>query len=601
MRLIPPKPREVSREDDADAEASAWARGLHRQRRGLAITVLGNALLLGLLLGVPFLRGQSRARATFARQARFTSCLLGAAAREPVGLGAARDEAEHFAARLLGEGPRFVARCKGALEAVPADDAFFVLPSVKAAEARVREAVRVMRVELAALGSHLPGEALPDRPLRALAQLRDTVRAQGEAASVLDLPVHASVETGASLPRPARAPLYTARDAAIALWGDDHGLYAVALDKSGVSYLEVLAGRPLRRARLSRPAALRGLLRAERPLLLWSTPEARCKERVQGCYGKTSSLAPAPLPLFSLPDARLVAAHVAGRADRSLALRGDSLELAVANEQHGVSLAELPFPAETLFDPHLPALAPSQRAESHADLLLVTGSTQSFALASDVREGQAALTQLQPEGPRPLASFASAEAPWVVACARGDGLDFATGTKGELRIGRVRGAATTLWDAVALPTSAVVHASDVEKDAVRLSCADERAFALVRDAQHALTALVCSEGTSACRSKQLAVGAHAMTLLAVPGHMLVAHAGDDEHPQVLLTRLKLTDLGSKPSRAPAACWAGSRGLCGPPHLARLGTRVILAGHDDTDLSLLESADEGLTWTAPPVY
>jgi hypothetical protein len=598
MRLVPPKPRELAVEPSVDAEAAAWARHLHHKRRALGVAVVGNALLLGLLLGVPFVRGQTRAHGTFARQARFTSCLLGRKVREPVGLGATRDEAERFATRLLSEGPGFAQRCKTELDAVPAPDAFFVLPSVKGAEERVREAVRVMKKELAAVARHRPGEPLSDRPLRALAQLRDTVRAQAEAANVLDVPIHASVEEGAALPRPALAPLYAARDAALSLWGDDQALYAVAVDKTGLSYLEVIAGKPLKRARVVRPAALRGLQHGAGPgFLLWATPEARCKERVQGCYGKTSSLAPAPLPLFSLPPARLIAAHVAGRPDRAIAVTGETVALAVANDRHGVSLATLPLPAQTPFDPALPPLPVVQREESHRDVLLVAGTTQSFALGTSL----GTLALLEPGGARVLARFAGEQAPWVVACARGDGFDFAAGTASELRVGRVLGATTTLWEPVSTPLAEVVHASDPGSDRVQLSCAAEQALALVRNASNDLEALVCREGASACRHAPLARGVHAMAMLASREQALVAHAGDGEHPQIFVSRLGLGGVRAGTAVAPAACWTDSRGLCGPPHLARLGNRILLAGHQGSDLAVLESADEGSTWTAAPVY
>jgi hypothetical protein len=601
MRLVPPKPRELAADPGVDAEAAAWARGLHHKRRSLAIAVIGNALLLGVLLGVPFVRGQTRARATVARQARFTGCLLGRKVREPVGIGAPRDEAERFAERLLREGPGFAKACQAALDAVPADDAFFVLPSVKSAEQRVREAVRVMRKELAAVAPHQPGEPVSDRPLRALAQLRDMVRAQGEAASLLDLPVHTSVAEASTLPRPSVAFLYAARDATLTLWGDDQALYATAFDKTGVSYLEALAGRPMRRARLVRPTALRGVYRGTtRSLLVWATPEARCKERAQGCYGKTSSIAPLSLPLFTLPTARLLAAHVVGRIDRSLALTGDSLALAVANDAHGVSLATLPLPAQTLFDAELPPLTVEQQPESYRDLLLLTGSTRRFVLATSSAEGQGTLASIDTEGAHPLASFAGGEAPWVVACTRGDVIDFAAGSAHELRIGRLHDGVTELWEPVTLNTAEVVHPSDPERDAVRLSCADERAFALVRDAEHTLTALACRNGTPRCETKQLGRGVSAFTMLATPGHVLVAQAGDVDHPQILVSAIGL-DLSGSPARSPAACWVDSRGLCGPPHLARLGNRIVLAGHEGTDLSLLESADDGQSWTPPPVY
>jgi hypothetical protein len=598
MRLVPPKPRELAVEPSVDAEAAAWARHLHHKRRALGVAVIGNALLVGLLLGVPFVRGQTRAKETFARQARFTSCLLGQKLREPVGLGAARDEAERYATRLLSEGPGFAKRCTSELDAVPAPDAFFVLPSVKGAEERVREAVRVMHKELAAVAHHRPGEPLSDRPLRALVQLRDTVRQQAEAANVLDVPIHASVEAGDALPRPALAPLYAARDAALSLWGDDQALHAVAVDKTGLSYLEVIAGQPLKRARVVRPAALRGLHRGGgRSLLLWATPEARCKERIQGCYGKTSSLAPAPLPLFSLPPARLVAAHVAGRPDRAIAVTGEDMVLAVANDQHGVSLAILPLPAQTLFDPALPPLPVVQSEESHRDVLLVAGTTQSFALASN----QGTLSLLDPSGARVLASFAGDQAPWAVACARGDGFDFAAGTTTDLRLGRVRGAVTTIWDPLPMALADVVHPSDPGSDRVQLSCAGEQALALVRSASNELQALICREGASACRRAPLARGVHSMSMVARGAQALVAHAGDGEHPQIFVTRLALAGMSASTPVAPAACWTDSRGLCGPPHLARLGNRILLAGHQGADLSVLESADEGSTWTAAPVY
>jgi hypothetical protein len=46
------------------------------------------------------------------------------------------------------------------------------------------------------------------------------------------------------------------------------------------------------------------------------------------------------------------------------------------------------------------------------------------------------------------------------------------------------------------------------------------------------------------------------------------------------------------ARAPYACWDPPAGLCGRPTLAVLGSRVLLAAREGSDLLVLESSDQG---------
>jgi hypothetical protein len=319
--------------------------------------VLGNLLLLCVLLGLPFVRGHQRAREAQRAHARFVACLYGG--KVAGGLGDLAGEGEYLAAQIARAERAWPARCSTAGEAIAMRPAFFVLPSVKVAEAHVREALQIARAELDALASRPAGARMPERALRALRLLRATLREQlavtGLSAPDLDLPQRLS--GAAKLAAPARLPLYAAPDAALSLWGDDQRLQIAALDATGLAYLEAQGGKPFTRARLVRPSSLRSLVAlGEQRWLVWATAPARCAQRSDACFGKTMRVARAADALLELPPARCLAAHVAGRPDRSLGATAQGLLVATRARNGRVAVQSFALPAETAANTELPAL-----------------------------------------------------------------------------------------------------------------------------------------------------------------------------------------------------------------------------------------------------
>jgi hypothetical protein len=87
-------------------------------------------------------------------------------------------------------------------------------------------------------------------------------------------------------------------------------------------------------------------------------------------------------------------------------------------------------------------------------------------------------------------------------------------------------------------------------------------------------------------------------VLATEHGALVAYAGATT-AQVRVRSIDLMQSTLGPERVPAACWSKS-GLCARPTLARVGSRIMLFAPEKTDLVALESADEGESFSTPPV-
>src|SRR5690606_27189439 len=132
---------------------------------------LGNLLLLVVMLGVPWVRGYFRTRALWDAFARYEACLYGGEPRREPGLGMPQGHEAYFATRALRE-PGWAAACDDELSALAPDEALFIMPGLKVAEADLRAAVKLVRAELAPLSVRTPGAHLSTRPLRALDRLR---------------------------------------------------------------------------------------------------------------------------------------------------------------------------------------------------------------------------------------------------------------------------------------------------------------------------------------------------------------------------------------------------------------------------------------------
>lgn len=604
MRLIPPKQRPRGSRKREDEDTRLWAKALHQRSRSLFVIVAGNVLMLLLLVGGPVWRGQARARATWQAHAAFASCLLGAKAASPAGIGAPDDEPERLSAQLFAGVSAWPGRCHGLLGRIAPESAIFLLPGVKHAELRVREAVRVLRVELGALSRFKHAERVPVRPLLALAQLRQMIRAQSEEAGIVELPLHSVIDGKhpAPLAAPAELPLYASRDAILSVWGNDLLLRVLAVDGTGVSYLEAQPGIPYRRSRMVRPASLRGVRRTETStLLVWATPEARCRERADGCLGKTTGFAVAEEPVLELPKARFVAAHLAGRPDRSLALVAGKLHMTVGTLNRAKTVRDLLFSEALMVDETLPPIVPAPAWEAEQqDVVLFASAARMWALASGHDETMGTLSLADSAGSEPLVSFARPTLPWVTGCSEQDGIGYVTGDGATLVLGRVTETARRAFEPVAVATRDVIHDTDPGQDRVVRLCRKDGALSVVHTSDDELIAVFCADGEANCRSLSVAKDVRSFAALASAQGAIIAFSGDSTTPQMFVRTLDVARATLSEARIPSACWASSRGMCGRPILARLGARVVLGARQGTDLVLLESADEGVRWTTPSV-
>jgi hypothetical protein len=602
VRLVPPKLGEIERRTRAEPGAQRWTRGLRAGQRRRVVMLLGNLLLLAVLVGVPFVRGHLRALETQRAHAAFVGCLYGG--RVSGGLGELAHEEQYFAAQLARGERDWPRRCTWLLEALAPKPALFVLPAVKAAEARVREACAITRSELQAAQAHVPGQRMPERAVRALQLLRASVGTQlvqaGMSSGPAELP--AKLDRRPGLAAPARLPLYAAPDASLTLWGDDEVLRIVALDATGLSYLEAQGGKPFARARLVRPSSLRSYARSDaHSWLVWATPAARCAERGDGCFGKTSRVAAAPAPLLELPAARTLNAHLAGRADRVLAATPEGVLLAARAAGGRTELQEFAV-LEEAAHVELPALSATRSWPARLDDALVLPTSDGpLVLGVTHAAGRAQLLHVSARSSTMLGELPGPEPVWLAACAADQRVTFAFGAAGQARIGTLvpaSKAGSRTWAELALPMRQVIDSEHPDRDRVALVCKQQGALLIAHDADDRLSAIACSESAQNCRTLHIASDVARFSVVATRSGALIAYAGA-QAAQVRVRAFDGTRVAFGPERIPGACWS-KRGMCAKPALARLGGRILLVAPEKTDLLALESADEGETWSTPPV-
>jgi hypothetical protein len=155
-----------------------------------------------------------------------------------------------------------------------------------------------------------------------------------------------------------------------------------------------------------------------------------------------------------------------------------------------------------------------------------------------------------------------------------------------------------VWSTQLVSIEQAIDRDDAQHDRVRTLCGAQGVLVVLREADDRLSALTCRDGDSACRKLSLASEVNQFSALLGERGALFAYAGK-ERAQVRVRSLDLATLKLGPERIPAACWSKS-GLCTSPRLARVGARVVLTAPDKTDLLVLESADEGASWSAPSV-
>jgi hypothetical protein len=331
-------------------------------------------------------------------------------------------------------------------------------------------------------------------------------------------------------------------------------------------------------------------------------PRARCEERVGGCAHKAMGLAPATVPVLSLPTPRWLAGHPKGRIDRSLARTKSSIWLAAeasgdATDVRGFARFE---PSADIDNADMPPLEAREQLCTgvHGDVLLLEqpGLDRVLALSAHTQHGKTLLSRIEPRALTPLAELEGEGAGWVVGCAREGAVDMVFGNDTQLMLGRLPSEAPPqLSAALALATRHVVHDTDPARDAIQPLCGPQSVIALVRDAEERLLAVHCPLAESACASHVVAEGVHSFSALAIEGGALVAFAGLGEMAQI---RVRSLDERARPvggERVPAACWSPAGGMCGAPLLTRIGERIVLGAREGADVLALESADGGQRW------
>lgn len=575
------------------------ARSFRPGRRPGWIALGLNASLALLLLGIPYVRGRMRANDAGARFAALAACTYGGRVAEEPGLALPAGDREAFAARVARADASWPEPCLEELRAMRPEPVVFLFPTPKQAEEDLRRAIDQAEAELEALGRARSADqggvgAVPERPLRAISQLRGALANLFQASDIaLDPSAPAFVlEEDPSIVAPSRIPLRTASSGALRLRPEPGGLRALASD--GRSVVEVAAREGnVDLVQVRRPPAARGIaLGPEGGFLLWITSETTCSSDAQGCASRLLGIA----PIEDVPEPAprwWVAAHPAGRLDRAVAVEPGAVRvIAVANGEGGRELRRFEL------DPALPApagadeIAPVQASlredlGNGMDALLVPGGA--------VRTWRA-------EGALWIAGEGLGEAPFTVPLP-------GEGAPRQVSLGRCG-----TWTAVATPEGVTmldgaralapiaqalrepVLGASREDDAVRIACHSEGVDVLAIDRRRRVLRWTCS--AAGCGGASVvAQGASQMDAAHGGGTTLVAWTGDAGRPQIRVARVRGDVIGAP--EVPAPCWASEsggvgEGFCGAPTVVAEGERVLVAARDRPrgDLLVLELGEVG---------
>ncbi|MFI5308505.1 MAG: hypothetical protein ACHQ53_14195 [Polyangiales bacterium] len=589
-----------------EEETRQAARAFRASSQPLAIAVVANVALAALFLGVPYWRGHAQAKSALRDFARFSACLFGAQAKQSLGLGLPLGERAHFAARVMLADQRWPGQCKPALQAIAPPEAIFLWPSVKQAAADARATVRLVDAELSQLvraRSLEPLGRVPERPLLALARLRAALALLARAANA-DATLDADAiafDKPAALAEPARLPIVAGSSALLEVWPGEDGLYALAMDGRGVSWLR-LAGGKLDHRRFKRTSLVRAALRSgEQPVIVWAMSAQRCEDDAHHCVRRATGVARLPADAEALPVPSWLGGHPAGRADRSLRIMLDDRVdlLARANEDGGLELRRYKLapsehedapPSAPLERIMLPASAPPE------DALLLPGTPAAIVYAVPDEAGmQAWLWRYDPnEAPVALGPFGGGSA-FAVACETPTARYVAFGSERALSVSRVpqAGAPVTVLAPTPLALGEPLHPEDPSHDRVRLLCRGEDATVVLADADRHLVSFHC-DAQSCEQGPEVARAVMGFDAVALPELTLVAYSRSAQ-PQITVQQLDLHGAPRSASTTPGACWDPTSGMCGLPTLVNDRARVLLCARDGADLLALESSDQGAHW------
>ena len=293
-----------------------------RRRRAWVAAIVGNALLVVVLVGGPWLRGRQRALEAREAFGRLAACLWDAEPDPRHGLTLPADDLAAYAdASRDAQWPR---RC---LEATrfDLDPAFWLFPETRVAEADVVRATRLVAEEI----ESAPLRAtVASRPRLAVLRLSAALAVYSERADAfvdLDAPAIRLSEAESILPE--RIPLQAGPNAELDVYAHADGVELVALDARGLSWVRVRGGRVDAR-RLRRPSTLRATVRDRRTshLMWWTDPE-RC---APDCTRRALGWAALDDSVVLLPQPRWLGAHPV--SDDAVAVQGESLWVVAAGD-----------------------------------------------------------------------------------------------------------------------------------------------------------------------------------------------------------------------------------------------------------------------------
>jgi hypothetical protein len=538
-----------------------------RPRLGpIALAVVANLLFGGVLLGLPYLRGQSRARDSTSAFSRFAACLFRAEIAEDPGLTLPRGERARFATNAIGDDDAWPARCDRALDRVEQERADFLFPSVKNAEEEVRASAQLVRRELRVVARRRGVRRVPLRALDALARLQGAL-VELTRASGIELDPQREVITidpSRDLTTPTLVPLNIATGRAWDVWLEDRALHASAMDSRAVATAVVEdGGVDLRATR--RPQLASSFVRSH---VIWSTPPEQCGDG--DCAQRATGIVELVEDRQALAPAAWLRAHPAASAPRSISLAGDTAWIAALGDGGGLDVRSFALaataPSEAPLAPTFTRTIDPQAREPDVEWLegapaLAWTSRSGSGLWIEGQEPRA----FEEHGER-VATCGTARNGWIVLAGRRasrvvriDGPSHPLSFGGELR--------------VICDRSAIVVYSLMGEDVRRARC-DLEGCAEERD--------------------RVAEGVVRFDAVRFRGADLLVWTDDALDGAIRLVRIARD--GSVRTTIPAVCWEPAEGMCGEPRIIADAQRVVLVARENANLRILESED-GRRWRA----
>jgi hypothetical protein len=577
--------------------------GLRPSMRPFITALLANLALAVALLGWPYLRGRERAQESAHGVVALSACLLDGTPRGTLGLALPLGERERFATLYEHAPADWPSRCAPLLDRVQHEPAIFLLPSPKAAELDLDEAIDDMATALLDLASerarHRGG--VPEAPLERLAVLRGMVASLLTANDIevdpneigLDL---APIEV-APLPAPSRIPVRTGAGAFHVESGAAPLLRVIASDGLGIAEVEVSPPASeteparVRVLQLRRPGGARGVVVGrEDAWLAWTTADATCDADERHCAMRATGLGRLLEGSHVMRPEHWVAAHPGGPIERSIAI-GDARFTVVARTPDGGVEARVFERGEPI-----PPPPPNERPEPPPPVRALAARPMPGAIDWIARHDRVAILERSEAGVALRLALVGADPAsdvMVSLLAEADRLEACGETfvaLGPTQAQIVRGASA--GPAFSHGARTPIRGSTHAESSVHVACEGEAVVVGALDRSGTLTVHVCRSGATGghCEAAAWPVADVTSFDLALhDGQVWVASSGDAAAPSIHVGL-----LGGEP-RVAAACWSSGHGFCGPGRWAvpPAGTDgpLVLTARDGSDvLALLLEGD-----------